>query len=437
MLFIEFWLGRALALASLAPPLLIAVTPILVRRGLSPAEPLDDSPGAQHGVSAAVSSGDWLEIIGLAGGTGVLSLLLCLGPGSREPAPWQLWGPPLLLIVWAGVRQGVLGGTLAAGSATALPLLALTGAAATPTLFLLESNLLAECAAALLVSASSTWIRQSEARYRRVVGQVPVVLYSARIIADSLGVRKPKAEVTLVSAASQTLLACPPDLLLGDYERWLEHVHPQDREILLAAVSQLTRQQQPVSCEYRLVEPDAAAGAEIAPNKSGTFPALGAARLTRWVRDTLAPQFNSSGQLVGWEGVVVDVSEQRALADDLRRTSTMFHTLIANLPAGVVFVQGVSGRPVLVNARPRQLLGRREEVSAGVDHFVDVYHLQRPDGSPYPTADLPVVQALRWAGRRRAMTWWSIAPMAGGCRLLPGPLRSTWTATGAMRLQSG
>src|SRR5205807_5671554 len=101
------------------------------------------------------------------------------------------------------------------------------------------------------------------------------------------------------------------------------------------------------------------------------------AALERWMRDTLAPQFDSSGRLVGWEGVVVDVSEQRALADDLRRTTTMFHTLVANLPVGVVFVQGTSGRPVLVNARARQLLGRREELAAGIEHFTEIYRLQR------------------------------------------------------------
>ncbi len=398
LLFVESWLGRALTLASLAPPLLVGMTATLVRRGWTPAEVVDEAPVAHQGMNAARAEfGDWLEIGGLAAGAGVLSLLLCLGPGSREPSSWQLWGPPMLLIVWAGVRQGMLGGTLAAAAATALPLLALTGVAATAGLFLLEANLLAECAAALLVSASSTWIRLSEARYRRVVGHVPVVLYSARIVADSAAARTPKAEVTLVSAASQTMFSCPPDQLLGDYNHWLERIHPQDREILLAALSQLTRQQQPVSCEYRLAraekKEDSVTRAQAAlrtPN-----PALAGAVSDRWLRDTLAPQFDSSGRLVGWEGVVVDISEQRALADDLRRTSTMFHTLVANLPAGVVFVQGRSGRPVLVNARARQLLGRREEVSASVDHFPEVYHLQKPDGSPYPAEELPVVQALR------------------------------------------
>ena len=79
-------------------------------------------------------------------------------------------------------------------------------------------------------------------------------------------------------------------------------------------------------------------------------------------RDTLAPHFDEEGRLVGWEGVVTEITEQRYLADDLRRTTSMFQTLVSNLPTGVFFVQGPMGRPILVNARARQLLGQREDM---------------------------------------------------------------------------
>src|SRR5262249_32090400 len=83
------------------------------------------------------------------------------------------------------------------------------------------------------------------------------------------------------------------------------------------------------------------------------------------------------------------------LADDLRRTTSMFHALVANLPAGVFFVQGTGGRPILFNARARQLLGQREDASAGLEHLTQVYRLFKPDGTPYPLQELPVYQALR------------------------------------------
>src|SRR5262249_14642519 len=86
---------------------------------------------------------------------------------------------------------------------------------------------------------------------------------------------------------------------------------------------------------------------------------------------------------------------QRDLADDLRRTTGMLHTLVNNLPAGVFFVEAPGGRPVLVNARARQLLGQREDMAAGVQHLAEVYRLHRPDGSLYPADRLPVADALR------------------------------------------
>lgn len=212
---------------------------------------------------------------------------------------------------------------------------------------------------------------------------LPVVLYTARLCRPN---RPPvtgsglDAEMTRVSAASETLMGCPPRELLGPYDRWLTHLHAGDREVLRAAITQLGRHAQTVTCEYRLA-------ANVSTESAKTA--------VRWLRDTLAPQRDDQGRLLGWEGVLTDISEQRALADDLRRTTSMLHALVDNLPAGVFFVQGPHGQPILVNARARQLLGQREDLSANLEHLSEVYRLHRPDGSSYPIEDLPVYLALR------------------------------------------
>jgi PAS domain S-box-containing protein len=252
-------------------------------------------------------------------------------------------------------------------------------------------------------------VRLSEAGYGRVVSHIPVVIYSARLRRD-LSAWRPTAlqsgesglgvaEVTLVSAASLQLLGCQPEQLLGDYNRWLGCVHPDDRELLLAALSQLARQEQPVTCEYRVLSGESS-GSRRSPShasnpshQNGVVPQP--ALRYRWLRDILAPSRDSEGRLVGWEGVVTDITEQRALADDLRRTTSMFHALVANLPTGVFFIQGPFGQPILVNARARQLLGQREDAAAGLEHLSRVYRLHRTDGTPYPVEELPVYQALR------------------------------------------
>jgi PAS domain S-box-containing protein len=407
------WLSQALGLVILAPVLLVTATGWLVREGYAASEPADAADILQRGAEAErPSTGDWIETFGLAASAGILGLVLAALKARLTVDVWQLWGAPLLLIVWASMRQGMRGGTVTAGAAALLPLL-LNASPASRTALLLQGNLVALCAAALLISVSTTWVRASEARYRQVVTHVPVVLYSGLIRPareggvgpagkheDRRGRAVPRAEVTLVSAACRSLLGCPPERLLGPFENWLARVHPDDREIVQAAMAQLVRSDarapQPITCEYRLPA-DSEFGTESAELKGRSALSVPSSDLgkVRWLRDTLAPRFDDEGRLLGWDGVVTEITQQRVLADDLRRTTTMFHALVTNLPAGVFFVQGHAGRPILVNARARQLLGQREEPGVGLSHLAQAYRLHRPDGTPYPPEELPVFQALR------------------------------------------
>ncbi len=410
-----FWLSHTLGILTITPALLTTLTPWLARRRLirseSAVNPVDHEPARQlRGV-------DVVEIAFLAVGVAFLELLQAVIHKHPEVPQWHLWSVPLLVIVWASLRQGLRGGTIVAGAAAGLELVwsGFLGRNLEPDP-VWQVNLLAQSSTALLVAAAANSIRLSEARYRRVVTRIPVILYSARVKQPAPDGRTPPlAELTFVSPAARALLDTDPEMLLGEYRRWLGFVHPEDREVLLAAMLQLGRQRQPVTCEYRLALPPVDQFTPLPGKNPGAVAAgLGGLRSAlkatygsrvisfqepegrpRWVRDTLAPRFGSAGDLEGWDGVVSDITEQRALADDLRRTTSMFHALVANLPAGVFFVQGAEGLPLLVNARARQLLGQHEDPAAGVDRLASAYRLRRADGSAYPTDELPVVAALR------------------------------------------
>jgi PAS domain S-box-containing protein len=473
---ISFWLARALGMVVLAPPLFVLLTPWLHRRGWlrpdttisrRPMEagllvPFTDSPALEQESGTGSVLMDWIEIGLLALATSAACVFLSRLHGPGELLGWQLWGIPGLLIVWAALRQGLRGGILVASVAAGVLLLArwLGLVPSTDPLFqpLMQGHLVAQCSAALLVSAGSSWVRRREASYRQVISQVPVVIYSARLLRMPRGSDPPRgtelagsqgdsktprppvvprgeigvgvAEITLVSNASSKLLDVPGALLLGDYTRWLACIHFEDREVVLAALEQLARQDQPVACEYRLASSVGPASSRRPPSAGGS-PAgevVVARNSTRWLRDTLAPRRNHDGRLVGWEGVVTDITEQRALADDLRRTTNMFHALIGNLPTGVFFVQGPHGLPILVNARARQLLGQREDSAAGLEHLPQVYRLFRADGTLYPAEELPVYMALvegrttmrddifvhRPDGRRVPLVTWAAPVNLGG-----------------------
>lgn len=408
-----FWLSHALGALAVAPPLLATLTPWLVRRRLARPEP----PSPDRDPTRRFRLIDVLEVSGLALIMALLGTLEAIIYKRSEVSQWQISGIPLLVVVWASLRQGLRGGTIVASSAVGMQLFLLGQVYRDiPPPFLWQANLLAQCSAALLVAAASNSIRLSEARYRQVVTRIPVVLYSARVRqSDGGGRAAPQADVTFVSPAALRLFPAHPELLLGDYRRWFGFVYPGDREILLAAMRQLSRQGEPVTCEYRLVTTVDTTTPPPGPLVTTGSGLLGALRSVlkasygnrvisfrepprerlRWVRDTMAPLFGPTGELEGWDGIVSDITEQRALADDLRRTTSMFHALVANLPAGVFFVQGEEGLPILVNTRARQLLGQREDPAAGLARLVEVYHLRRPDGSSYPVAELPVVAAMR------------------------------------------
>jgi PAS domain-containing protein len=386
-------MSRALGLMAVAPPLLVLLTPVLVRLGLARPDADAAMAEARTALPGRLGRGDWVEVGGLALAAGGFAALVVFACRGTELSGWQVRAVPMLLIVWAGLRQELPGGTLVAAAATVLPVtlagwVVPAGAGAIG----FQGNLLTECCLALLISASTGWLRASEGRYRRVVGHIPVVLYSVRID-PALAAPAADAEITFVSPACRDLAGCAPERLLGPYAGWLGRIHPDDRELVLAAVAQLHRQNQPVTCEYRLGK-----GGNGSRSVRGLLPpprfAGHPAAPERWVRDTLAPHFGRDGGLDGWDGVITDITEQRALAADLRQTTGMFHALVANLPAGVFFVYGRSGRPVLVNARARQLLGRREDPGAQLESFAEVYHLCRPDGTRYPVEELPVYLAL-------------------------------------------
>lgn len=392
----SIWFSRALGLVAVAPPWLVLATHTLNRRGWIIPEPPYQNCGSD--AVLPIPLGGRIEIAGLAFATGLFGLFLTLhhGQGNWSAAP--LTTLPLLFIIWASLRQGVRGGTLVATTMAVPALTILSLGREANTLLALQANLLAQCSTALLIGVSFNWIRANEARYRHVVEHVPVVLYSGRLPRQVGKTPQPKSvEITFVSQAALSVLGRGPTELLGSYENWMDCVHDDDRELLLAALTQLWRFKESVTCEYRLATE---VGQRRRPDEDSEMgKLLGAARRTRcpehWVRDTLVPQFDEDGRLIGWEGVAEDITEQRNLADDLRRATGLLHTLVNNLPTGVFFVEARSGRPILVNARARQLLGQREEMSAGMQHLADVYRLHRPDGSRYPADEVPVCLALR------------------------------------------
>lgn len=410
LLAAEFWLSRMVGILVVTPFLIVTCTRVLLQNGLVDLE----MPAALFGEGERAASrlGEQIELGGLTFATSLLAILLLWTHVQGNLDNGVLWASCLVLIVWTCIRQGVFGGCFSAGitSAAVLATAHISGMNAEMRASIqssVQGNVLAFCSAALLVGVSASWIRANETRYRHVVSRIPFVVYSARLpygipsFAPEPG--KPRrdskaemqlgpsisklAEVLLVSPACKQVFGVDAEGLIGPFGQWLEQIVPEDRELVVAALTQLCLQKQPVTCEYRL------RGAEDEGRQ--TSPArFGLVTAHRWVRDTLTPHYSDDGLVNGWEGLIEDITDQRVMSHNLRRTTNMLQVLITNLPTGVYFVQAPTGYPLLVNARARQLLGQREDLSAGLATLSKVFRLHRPDGTEYPWEELPVSKAL-------------------------------------------
>ena len=437
--FGTLWISRALAVLMITPFLWVVVTPLLQAFRF-----LDDVKPKPFSIRDW-NFGEGLELIGLVVGNAILSVIQVVLHSRQELGVWPMWGLAMLLVVWSALRQSLRGGATTAfvGCTVAVAIAAIRGDG--PSSFSpLQGNLLAQCSVALLVGSAVGWIRLSEARYRQVVGHIPLVLSSVRLVRGGVALlphavrersldrdERPDlkrgaefisdAEIILVSKGAKTILGVEPGALIGPFEQWLELVHSEDRPIMVAAISQMGLQRQTVTYEFR-VQPPADAGANGASTLIGPV---------RWLRETLSPHYSAEGLLDGWDGIAEDITEQRRLQNENRRVTAMLQALVANMPTGIFFIQGPAGQPILVNARARQLLGQREDVGAGLVHLSKVYRLHRSDGTEYPYEELPVTRALRFGqtstandvmvhrpdGRRLPLfTWAAPVYLSGGAK---------------------
>jgi PAS domain S-box-containing protein len=137
-------------------------------------------------------------------------------------------------------------------------------------------------------SRSQTGLSEAEERHSVLIGQLPLVTYMRSLV-------DPAAPPMFQSPQTEALLGYP-------IARWLEQprfastlVHPDDREIN-AELNARSLLEDTVSGEYRMIRADGR---------------------TVWVLDHMSVMRNAAGEPVAQQGFVVDISERKALEEQL------------------------------------------------------------------------------------------------------------------------
>src|SRR5258705_404417 len=115
-----------------------------------------------------------------------------------------------------------------------------------------------------------------------------------------------------------------PDLLGW---RWLERLHPDDREPTRKCWLESVAEYHPYDIEYRVCSRD------------GEY---------RWFKTRGVPIRDSNGAIIKWFGTGTDITELRQTQEALKHERYLLHVLMDNIPDGIYF-KDAAGRFLRVN----------------------------------------------------------------------------------------
>jgi PAS domain S-box-containing protein len=160
-------------------------------------------------------------------------------------------------------------------------------------------------------------LRESEERFRQLAENIHEVFWM---------IDAREGRYVYVSPAYEEVSGRPRQSLYEQPRSWIETIHPDDRDRVIAQEQQLRRGVF-TEWEFRVVRPDGS---------------------VRWVRARAFPVKDPDGNLARLAGLAEDVTERKQAEEALVRERYLLHTLMDNLPDNIYF-KDTASRFVRIN----------------------------------------------------------------------------------------
>ncbi len=169
------------------------------------------------------------------------------------------------------------------------------------------------------VKAAEFAVRTSEAKYRSLVEQTPAVTYLSSL--------DPSSSTLYISPNVRELLAVPDGESIVAPDFWLRHVHPDDRDRVIAALATCHRESARLAEDYRMVRADGE---------------------TIWVRDEARIVKDDLERPLFLQGVMLEITGAKRAEEALRLSEEKYRSLFASINEGFALHEMIfdgEGRP--------------------------------------------------------------------------------------------
>jgi PAS domain S-box-containing protein len=178
-----------------------------------------------------------------------------------------------------------------------------------------------------------TELRHAEVRYRALVEQIPAITYTQ--------VEDPRSPTgfrdVYISPQTLPILGYTPEEWQADPTLWVQATHPDDRDMVIAQDHWSATTGDRFHSEYRMISRDGR---------------------TVWFRDEAALIEDPSTGVHFWQGVMLDITEMKASAEDHATTQAKYQNLVEQLPCVVYLAQyGDEGDWLYISPQLERVLG--------------------------------------------------------------------------------